>query len=642
MAELNITIDTKPAEKELTAFVGFAKLKAQAVQSAFQTALDNIKIPKGFAALMQQFDKMESSANKAAKGLNNVTKTNQHLNTSSQRLMKNLGRLTTEVNAGERSMGSYNKVMQKLYDNQKITQKQWAQVSRGIKENLTNYKQLISQYRKGTIGINRFSDAMGVAWQRGEIPDKVYTGWKQHLGQVETATKYMNKHGVAAKEMGKQASKAWRLNTEETTLLNRALNKHRDNLKNTESAYGKLHTRMKEVNKRGQLMNSMFARFSVYMSGIAASIFVFQNIIRLVSQVVTQFAGFVRTLDNLQQILDLTVQEIQLLGEAAREMGRQTTMSAKNASVALRKYMLEGKSAAEAVKALSDEWQRSQAVDNIESMDDAMKMLKNTIAEINLAFFTENSEAMKQSMMELRGYIQKNQESILEFMDSIAKLTKITAVLLGLFYKMSVVWDKMSKVRFLPFGGVGLSKIAGAASELLDLLNKITHPVDTIKSFFGFDPAKAEAAIQAQEKLNKLKEIQIQLAEQQIRHDIVIAKYAGEAFVKRYNAIDEYVGKWAKAHKDLKLANSKLYKTWLSSAKGTFTQIYDLRISEETKIQNQLEKIMNVEQKKRLSEIIDSIKMNYIERLDQTKKYSKTYQTLLKSMYKDILGSISK
>ena len=241
--------------------------------------------------------------------------------------------------------------------------------------------------------------------------------------QVRIAIKYMDKYGESAEKVGKQAAKAWNLSKKDATDLIKQLQKLRNNTKNLDNAYGQLHTRMRSVNKSSELMNGSWARFSVTMSGIAASLFVFQNIARGLGSLIGVGMGLEKTMAGLSQKTNMTTAQYEMLIKVARRFGSETTMSTKDALKSMSNMIEKGKSVGQAISSLYSNFEKNKSASNsIKTLDDAVSQIINVLTELNYKIFDIYGDKMRSALDNASSWIRNNEAEMIQFGDAVLEV----------------------------------------------------------------------------------------------------------------------------------------------------------------------------------------------------------------------------
>jgi len=158
-----------------------------------------------------------------------------------------------------------------------------------------------------------------------------------------------------------------------------------------------------ETSERVSFMNSRFARFSIIMSGIAASLFVFQNIVRAIKAMITVIVQMESAAEKANATLGLTNIEMNNMTEYARSIGQSGFMGADEVFNRLTELEMKGYSAAEAMKMLQEElaWKEStmgEMETSLASLGGSLKELLIVLGEANkkrmVGFFDEMASAI--------------------------------------------------------------------------------------------------------------------------------------------------------------------------------------------------------------------------------------------------------
>ena len=147
-----------------------------------------------------------------------------------------------------------------------------------------------------------------------------------------------------------------------------------------------------ETGKRVSFMNSKFARFSIIMSGIAASLFVFQNIVRAIKTMIEVIIKWESATQKAQATLHLTGIEIQNITDYARGIGQSGVMGGDEVINRLTQLRMQGYKAAEAMKMLQDEiaWKES----TMGEMETSLANLKGSLSELLIILGEKNKKRM--------------------------------------------------------------------------------------------------------------------------------------------------------------------------------------------------------------------------------------------------------
>ena len=115
----------------------------------------------------------------------------------------------------------------------------------------------------------------------------------------------------------------------------------------------KFNKSLNQTGKNQSFINSRFGKFSIIMSGLAATLFVWQNIVRVIRQVVGVGVELETTFVNIADKVDLSTKELQNLEKQAREAGKTGIIKAPEFADIVAGYVKIGVSVEDATEMMN-------------------------------------------------------------------------------------------------------------------------------------------------------------------------------------------------------------------------------------------------------------------------------------------------
>jgi len=111
----------------------------------------------------------------------------------------------------------------------------------------------------------------------------------------------------------------------------------------------------RKADKRMSVFNGRFAKMAVYMSGIAATIFVFQNLVQVIGAIMRPFLDLEKAAINLRQSFGATGSELKSLLKTVERADFSGAMNADKAAQQMADFKKQGFSSAEAMELLKSQ-----------------------------------------------------------------------------------------------------------------------------------------------------------------------------------------------------------------------------------------------------------------------------------------------
>jgi hypothetical protein len=312
------------------------------------------------------------------------------------------------------------------------------------------------------------AEASKVATEQGKVAKKKMLGDPKYVDEIAQAQdRLKTAQGRLLKE-GKAYMPQYR---KEVTKANAAVANFNKRLKNT----GKITDK---TSKRTQFFNSKFAKFSIIMSGIAATLFVWQELQQLIRGVLGIGTKYLGLLDEMQAAHQLNAATAQDFGKAVKSaMGKG--IDTKTIQDAYSELINRGLSATEATKKLSLtldlaknpmidiadaskiaargytglQQQILRANRSIESsVTSVWKRIKGVITVSIASWFEKREPEFLKHLDRLQAWVNANQRNIESFLDATLGLVQ------AIGYSLSIILPNLASLvgllHKIPFEGM--------------------------------------------------------------------------------------------------------------------------------------------------------------------------------------------
>jgi len=203
---------------------------------------------------------------------------------------------------------------------------------------------------------------------------------------------------------------------------------------------------MKTLERGGGAMQSWFAKYSIYMSGIAASLFVFQNIASAIERLTSLGMDLEKTYAGMARDFNLSANEMKAISDIARDIQSTSSMTAGTAAEEIAKKLAKGKSPGEAVIELRKELAKSEAAFN-GTISNLFAKFSNKLRDINLEVFDEYTDVMKDYINRASNWIQINKDDLKKMAGSLIEFSaKVVEVFVPALEMMAEVLKKVTDV----------------------------------------------------------------------------------------------------------------------------------------------------------------------------------------------------
>lgn len=185
------------------------------------------------------------------------------------------------------------------------------------------------------------------------------------------------------------------------------LNRYNQDVEKLSQSTKQLEKDIKGADKSQRFFNSRFARFSIIMSGMAASMFVFQELRQIFYAIIAPIKAADAALINLRKELAGSEEEVQMLFKAAKQANLSGTMGIEDAAKELTELKNQGYSASEAMIVLGEKIKQLDKI-SADTASHGFKKFGATLSQwIERAFrdtaggFGESAKRMAESLQRL-------------------------------------------------------------------------------------------------------------------------------------------------------------------------------------------------------------------------------------------------
>ncbi len=197
-----------------------------------------------------------------------------------------------------------------------------------------------------------------------------------------------------------------------------AIDKFEKKLFSTDEVLKRTNKTMGKTAQRTSLLNTKFGSFAIVMSGLAATIFVFQNIVRAVRAVMSVGIDFEHIGQRMATSFRLTTMELKEFQDAAKAAARQGVISHTEAMKKMNELVRDGLSAEEAIRRFKEQmtWEASAMGSTKKELGIFLALLRE-LAQMSFdATSSSFNKFLKELNSNLRGFIDDEGKGFLRLL----------------------------------------------------------------------------------------------------------------------------------------------------------------------------------------------------------------------------------